>query len=88
MGETQTDAATLQVICTDTIRKRPGRFEYQRGILYTDENGLTKVKTTGGQGSGILSSMSQANCFILLDEQCDGLPANSEVTVQPFAGMI
>ncbi len=88
MGEAQPEATTIQVTCTDTIRKRPGRFEYQRGILYIDQNGQTKVKTTGGQGSGILSSMSNANCFILLDEQCDGLPANSQVNVQPFSGLI
>lgn len=88
IGEANTDSMTMQVTCSDDIRKRPGRFEYQRGILYTDEQGQTKVKTTGGQGSGILRSMSYANCFILLDEACDGLPADSIVTVQPFAGLI
>jgi len=88
MGETEQQSLTLQVNCTDAIRKRPGRFEYQRGVLSTNAEGLTQVSTTGGQGSGILHSMSTANCFILLDEQCDGLPANSPVTVQPFAGLI
>ena len=88
MGESQPDSITLQVTCTDKIRKRPGRFEYQRGILFTDSDGQTKVKTTGSQGSGILSSMSNANCFILLDEQCEGLAANSIVSVQPFSGLI
>ncbi len=88
MGEANPDALTLQVTCTDPIRKRPGRFEYQRGVLSTNADGITQVATTGGQGSGILRSMSTANCFILLDEQCDGLPANSFVTVQPFAGLI
>ena len=88
MGESQPDSITLQVTCTDKIRKRPGRFEYQRGILFTDSDGHTKVKTTGSQGSGILSSMSNANCFILLDEQCEGLAANSIVSVQPFSGLI
>ena len=88
MGEDNTEALKLQVVCTDAIRKRPGRFEYQRGILSTNPEGITQVATTGGQGSGILRSMSTANCFILLDEQCDGLPANSLVTVQPFAGLI
>ena len=88
MGESKPDSITLQVTCTDNIRKRPGRFEYQRGILFTDSDGQTKVKTTGSQGSGILSSMSNANCFILLDEECDGLVANSIVSVQPFSGLI
>ncbi|MDO7596434.1 MAG: molybdopterin-binding protein [Pseudomonadota bacterium] len=88
MGETEPDVTTFQVNCTDAIRKRPGRFEYQRAILFRDNDGSTKVKITGSQGSGILRSMSTANCFILLDEKCDGIAANSLVTVQPFSGLI
>ncbi|NOQ94017.1 MAG: molybdopterin molybdenumtransferase MoeA [Methylophaga sp.] len=78
----------MQVNCVSTIRKRAGRFEFQRGILFQDERGLTQVKTTGEQGSGILRSMSVANCFILLEEQCDGIKPNTTVTVQPFSGLI
>ena len=48
------------------IRKAPGRTEFQRGILARDGDGGWSVRTTGDQGSGILSSMSQANCFIVL----------------------
>ena len=78
----------MQVNCVSSIRKRPGRFEFQRGILFQDEQGITQVKTTGEQGSGILRSMSIANCFILLEEQCDGIKPNTVVTVQPFSGLI
>ncbi|MFW5425973.1 MAG: gephyrin-like molybdotransferase Glp [Methylophagaceae bacterium] len=78
----------LQINCVSTIRKRAGRFEFQRGILFQDEHGITQVKTTGEQGSGILRSMSIANCFILLEEQCDGIEPNTIVTVQPFSGLI
>ncbi len=78
----------LQLNCISPIRKRAGRFEFQRGILFEDAHGITQVKTTGEQGSGILRSMSIANCFILLDEQCDGIQANTIVTVQPFSGLI
>jgi len=88
MGETEPNVTTFEVTCTDPIIKRPGRFEYQRAILFKDDDGNTRVKITGGQGSGILRSMSSANCFILLDEQCDGIAANSLVTVQPFSGLI
>lgn len=88
MGETLSEPLTIQVVCTDAIRKRPGRFEYQRAILSTNAEGTMQVSMTGEQGSGILRSMSAANCFILLDEQCDGLSANSLVTVQPFAGLV
>ena len=79
---------TVQVNCVSPIRKRAGRFEFQRGILFTNANGETEVKTTGQQGSGILRSMSSANCFILLEESCDGIEPNSTVTVQPFSGLI
>jgi len=78
----------MQVNCISTIRKRAGRFEFQRGILFQDDNGTPQVKTTGEQGSGILRSMSIANCFILLEEQCDGIKPNTTVTVQPFSGLI
>lgn len=87
-GETAQTKQTMQIECVSNIRKRPSRFEFQRGILFEDDQGQLKVKTTGEQGSGILRSMSIANCFILLDEQCDGIQANTTVTVQPFAGLI
>jgi len=88
LGDSSYRNNTMQVNCVSPIRKRPGRFEFQRGILFTNEDGHTEVKTTGEQGSGILRSMSNANCFILLEEQCDGIKPNTTVTVQPFSGLI
>jgi molybdopterin molybdotransferase len=87
-GEKAHPAPLMQVQTESTIHKRPGRFEFQRGILFEDENGEFKVRTTGQQGSGILRSMSVANCFILLDETCDGIEPGMTVTVQPFAGLV
>ena len=58
----------LNVVCTSPIRKLKGRTEFQRGILFVGEDGTWQVKTTGNQSSGVLSSMSQANCFIVLDD--------------------
>ena len=66
------------------IRKRPGRYEFQRGIYRQDEAGTFSVGKTGKQGSGVLMSMSRANCFILLPEDCDGIAAGESVTIQPF----
>ncbi len=77
---------THTAIAGRLIRKRPGRFEYQRGALSVVDGQLS-VTPTGDQGSGILSSMSRANCFILLDDECDGIPEGGEVQVQPFAGL-
>jgi molybdopterin molybdotransferase len=87
-GDANSHKNTLQINCVSPIRKRSGRFEFQRGILFTDEHGNNHVKTTGEQGSGILRSMSTANCFILLDETCAGVEPNTTVTVQPFSGLI
>ncbi len=67
------------------LKKRPGRFEFVRGILAYDGQGRAEVRPSGAQGSGILTSMSRANCFILLDEDCAGVVEGELVRVQPFA---
>ncbi|MCP4238238.1 MAG: molybdopterin molybdenumtransferase MoeA, partial [Aestuariibacter sp.] len=66
------------------LRKLPGRTEYQRGILEQGEDGEMVVDTTGKQGSGVLSSMSNGNCFIVLDETTSDVEEGDWVTVQPF----
>jgi len=70
------------------IRKAPGRTEFQRGILAPADGGGWSVRTTGDQGSGILSSMSQANCFIVLPAECGNVDAGATVQVQPLEGLI
>jgi molybdopterin molybdotransferase len=76
----------LQVTSSQAIRKVPGRTEYQRGILYRDA-GEWKVKTTGQQGSGVLRSMSEANCFIVLEHERGKVEAGERVSVQLFEGL-
>jgi molybdopterin molybdotransferase len=71
--------------CTTPLKKSPGRLEYQRGILSQDENGEFFVASAGQQGSHILSSMSQSGCYIVLPEECKGVPAGDKVTVEPFS---
>ena len=66
----------------------PGRTEFQRGILAPDGNGGLTVRTTGDQGSGILSSMSQANCFIVLSAETGNCAAGELVDVQLLEGLI
>ena len=83
-GQADCTPLTINVICNSDLRKRAGRFECQRGILSLNEAGQLTVCATGKQGSGILTSMSRANCLILLDENCDGIEAGDSVTVQPF----
>ncbi len=87
MGQAPHPALTLKVECADPIRKSPGRTEFQRGILARDEQGKLIVHSTGNQGSGILSSMSKANCFIVLPLEQGHVEAGCQVVVQPFGHM-
>lgn len=84
MGQQLKPTLTFQAFSASPIRKIPGRMEFQRGIFSQDENGRWIVHTTGGQGSGILSSMSKANCFIVLPEFQGDVEAGSAVKIQPF----
>jgi len=79
---------TFKVRLAAPIRKAPGRTEFQRGILSLDDHGQWSVRTTGDQGSGILSSMSRANCFIILDSDTGNIDAGAEVGVQLLEGLI
>ncbi len=79
---------TLTANCTSRLKKRPGRFEFQRGIYQQAKNGQLVVSKTGEQGSGILRSMSQANCFILLPVESQGAEPGETVEIQPFEGFI
>ncbi len=87
-GASPTPPLLLRATTTTALRKRPGRADYQRGILGSGPDGTLTVASTGPQGSGILSSMSAANCFILLDQDQGDVAAGDTVTVQPFAGLI
>jgi len=75
---------TLRVSCSSKLYKRAGRTEFQRGIFKQDADGLLSVKRTGKQGSGILTSMSLANCFIVLREDSNGVEKGDTVEIQLF----
>ncbi len=79
---------TFKVALSAPIRKVPGRTEFQRGILTADAGGTWTVRTTGDQGSGILSSMSQANCFIILGSDTGNVAAGEMVDVQLLEGLV
>ncbi len=83
-GESKFSEPRLFMKTVSDLRKRPGRMEYQRGIMSVDASGEAVVSSTGEQGSGILSSMSQANCFIILPDDSDGAKAGDRVEVQPL----
>jgi molybdopterin molybdotransferase len=78
----------LQVPCTAAIAKNPGRTEFQRGLLARDEGGQWSVCPTGAQGSGVLRSMSEANCFIVLEHERGAVKPGDPVQVQLFDGLV
>ena len=79
---------TFKVPCTSVLKKAPGRTEFQRGILSHDDAGAWSVRVTGEQGSGILRSMTEANCFIILPTDQGNVAANTLVEVQVMEGSV
>jgi len=88
MGADAAPLPLMRVRSQAAIRKRPGRTEYQRGILTRAADGQWQVRITGAQGSGILRSMSEANCMVVLSHEQANVGAGDEVEVLLFEGLI
>lgn len=86
-GERWDPPPLLEAACSAPLKKRPGRMDFQRGILERDARGRLQVRPTGLQGSHVLSSMSRANCFIVLPAEWGDVEAGTPVRVQPFHGL-
>jgi molybdopterin molybdotransferase len=78
----------LEARCPQALRKKPGRVEYYRAVLARNADGELEVRPTGKTGSGLLHTMHDANCLIVLPEEADSTPAGCTVPVQPFFGLI
>jgi molybdopterin molybdotransferase len=76
----------LKAAAAENLRKVPGRTEYQRGVLYREKDEW-RVRATGQQGSGVLRSMSEANCFIVLEHERGSVKAGEPVSVQLMEGL-
>ena len=88
MGCTADNIPLLKARSTEIIRKKPGRTEYQRGTVSTSADGILEVKTTGNQGSGVLSSMVQANGLIVLHHDQASVAIGDEIDVMMFDSVI
>ena len=86
LGATETKTIKLAAICTSTLKKSPGRQEYQRGILTQDAAGNFFVASSGKQGSNIMKSLSEANCYIVLPVACEGIQAGERVMIDLIPG--
>jgi molybdopterin molybdotransferase len=78
----------LQARCPEPLRKKPGRIEYYRAVLSRVPGGPLEVRPTGKTGSGLLHTMHDANCLIVLPEEWDTVEAGTLVDVQPFFGLV
>jgi molybdopterin molybdotransferase len=87
-GAKQIDPPLTQAISTAPIRKKPGRTEFQRAILERGADGKPTVRLTGSQGAGILRSMSEANCFVILGHDQGNVAAGDWVDIALFDGLL
>ena len=88
MGCTAKTPPLLKAHCTLALRKKPGRTEYQRGTVSRGADGRLRVQAIGNQGSGVLSSMVQANGLIVLHHDQGNIAVDDEVDVMMFEGVI
>ncbi len=93
MGSAYHEPLIINATSNTQLRKRPGRIEYQRGVLTRIEHSDPtvcnyEVIKTGAQGSGILRSMSNANCFIILPTDSSGVEIGDSVQVLPFEAIV
>lgn len=88
MGSSAAAPPLLRARSLEAIRKKPGRTEYQRGTVSTAADGSLQVRTTGNQGSGVLSSMAQANGLIVLHHGQGNVAVGEDVDVMMFDGSI
>ncbi|NYH13315.1 molybdopterin molybdotransferase MoeA [Paraburkholderia bryophila] len=87
-GATPQPLPVIRATSRQAIRKRAGRTEFQRGVAVQSEQGEWHVTPTGSQSSGVLSSMSEANCFIVLDHEEGEIAEGQQVAIMPFDGLI
>ena len=87
-GATPQPLPLLRAVSEAALRKKPGRTEYQRGIVSQAADGRWQVRITGAQGSGILRSMSQANGMVVLQHGQGDVAAGDLVDVMPFDGLV
>ncbi|MDZ4189770.1 MAG: gephyrin-like molybdotransferase Glp [Hydrogenophaga sp.] len=88
MGSTAAEPVLLKAHSGEALRKKPGRTEYQRGIVTRDAHGALHVRTTGNQGSGVLRSMVEANGLIVLHHGQGNVAVGDVVDVMMFDGVI
>lgn len=86
-GEKMIESIRLSAIAQQSLKKQPGRMDFQRGILSGDQ-GINQVASAGSQSSAVLSSMAKANCYICLEAERGAVAPGETLTVIPFDAFI
>ncbi|WP_415888226.1 bifunctional molybdopterin-guanine dinucleotide biosynthesis adaptor protein MobB/molybdopterin molybdotransferase MoeA [Neptuniibacter sp. SY11_33] len=87
-GELNWQPRRMAAIAETSLRSRPGRTDYSRGVYSINENGELVVRSTGSQGSGILTSMVSANCLIEIVDEFASIEVGQKVIIQPFSDLV
>lgn len=87
-GQNYQAALRLPAVSLDNLKKRPGRIDFQRAFFSVNNKGQLQVTTTGNQGSGVFSSMSKSNCFIVLEQERGNVQAGETVIVEPYNSLL
>lgn len=88
MGARAIDPPCFPARLLQDMKRKSGRVEYLRGIAQQEMDGTMSVRLSGAQGSGVLHSLSRANCFVMLDAQTGELQAGETVQILPFYGVM
>ncbi len=88
MGASPAPLASIRARSLTPVRKKPGRTEYQRATLSRADDGSAQVRVTGSQGSGVLRSMSEADCMMVLAHEQGGVAIGDWVDAVPFTGLV
>ncbi|RUO76106.1 gephyrin-like molybdotransferase Glp [Idiomarina seosinensis] len=84
-GESFNQGNALQVSAAESLKKRAGRADFQRGYFEQTTDGQLTVKSAGSQSSGVLSTMKSANCFIYLERERESVNRSETVSILPFS---
>jgi len=87
-GESPAKRTRLQAKAMADFPKRPGRTDFQRGVFSVSDQGELVVVPTGAQGSGILTSLSLANCYVIIEQDRGTVTAGEAVTIEPFDSLL
>ncbi|WP_211343720.1 bifunctional molybdopterin-guanine dinucleotide biosynthesis adaptor protein MobB/molybdopterin molybdotransferase MoeA [Neptunomonas concharum] len=88
MGQTAWQPNRMIAIAEETLKSRLGRTDYSRGVYHINESGQLVVRSTGSQGSGILTSMVMANCLIEITDEFERIDVGEPVLIQPFSDLM